>query len=249
MTAKVKAGMQFRAVIADANALWKVVSHQGRQSWLCEVVNEPIVIDGKTYPGEYTGQQKAFLASEILRSVAWETTIGNLIDQGEQWYKNLPLGTTVHYHNGFDAFVRCEVVTGTDQSDNQIKNMLKPIALVGNWSQYDLPSRSYDGKIHLGYHAKQISEHTLFRPNASNCYEFSGFLKKKIDPRTLTPVALGLPSMTAEESKAAELWQIIENIHDLTDSQNFRDEDLKSPETPMKYLQQIAELTKDYRRR
>jgi predicted RNA-binding protein with EMAP domain len=54
----------FRATHADGNPLWLVKAHQGRDTYLCEVVNEPIEVNGKTYDGEWAGTRKAFLGIE-----------------------------------------------------------------------------------------------------------------------------------------------------------------------------------------
>ena len=59
-TKRVKKGMQFRSTLADGNPLWVVKRSLGG-AWLCEVVDEPIEIDGKVWTGDFAGAEKSFL--------------------------------------------------------------------------------------------------------------------------------------------------------------------------------------------
>ena len=43
----------FRSPYADGNPLWLVKSQRGRDTWLCEVQNEPFTHNGKTYASDY----------------------------------------------------------------------------------------------------------------------------------------------------------------------------------------------------
>jgi len=98
------------------------------------------------------------------------------------------LGKTVHYHDGFNQFIRCEVVRAAeDVTDfNNIKKgelCLKETALVGKWRSYDLRSDSI--------HMRGCREGRLMRPNLGNVYEFSKDLQKqKTDPRGMEPCVM-----------------------------------------------------------
>ena len=211
---KITKGMQFRSVIADCNALWETIRPSGKQAWICEVVNEPFECDGKTYPGDHAGQQKAFLTSEIQSIMGFSDFWNSLADKGEKWYNNLTLGSTVHYNNGFNEFTRCEVI----EKDGQ--KMLLPFALVGEWGKHNLPRRDSFGEIYYPYYSEKILKAEPFRPHASIVFEYPEHPRREneIDPRNLPAISFEVPPMTPEEKKnanaekfAAELVKILQN--------------------------------------
>jgi len=228
----VKVGVQFRAVYADGNCLWKVIKALGRGSWLCEIQNEPFEFDGRMLDSDYAGTQKAFLTREIQGSMNWESFMDETGNEMDQWYASLTPGQIVHYDNGFNEFVRCEV---TD--DRQ----LMPIALVGEWKEWDLPRRMIDGSINWGYYAQKVQEREPFQPNASNVYEFrlthnsGGWDNEcKIDPRQLAPITFAVPEHTPEEAAKAKLIRGINDIHNLVSGDGVYD-------NPRAVLKAIAE--------
>jgi hypothetical protein len=203
---KVKTGMQFRSVIADCNALWEVVRSLGGGAWLCQVVNEPYEIDGKTYAGEYAGHQSSFLSREILSSVNLADLFQGYADEHDRFYASLSEGEIVHYHNGFGQWVRCEAVKLTKKQKLHFDELpagsmaLRPIALLGGirergrrstgWFDYEIGRRHPDGTISWGHYPKKIQAGEPFTPNASNLYEASESLRKKGDPRRMKPIDL-----------------------------------------------------------
>jgi len=197
----------FRSTYADSNALWKVISSKGKGIYLCEIVNEPIEIDGRTLDGDYAGVQKAFLREEILRSLNWQNLFENIHDESDKFYSNLSVDDIVHYNNGFSQYVRCKVVV----EDNEKK--LLPVALVGIWREYDLPHRRINGDIQYGYYPKQIMERISMRPNATNIWEFK---REGANPANLLPIDLSVDDMTQEQSEIARKWQIVQRINNLT---------------------------------
>jgi hypothetical protein len=229
-TTAIRPGTEFRAAYADANALWRVIKSVGRGAWLCEIVNEPIEIDGKVYDGDYTGTQKAFLTREIQGSIGMAKLFKGYEDEGDAFYASLFPGQIVHYDNGFNAYVRCEVT-----HDHE----LKPVALVGEWRDFDLPRRMADGSVYLGYYVEHIKEGKTFHPNASNIYEFrmqknsGGWTNEKhIDPRNLAPLSLEVPKLNPAEARKAKLIKGIYAIHEMTSSVD---------DNPNELLKQIAE--------
>ena len=211
----VSIGVTFRSTYADSNALWKVVSSRGRD-WLCEVVNEQFEFEGKTYDGDYAGSQKVFMTNEIERAIKLGNFFDQKMDEHHNFYANLHEGQTIHYHNGFGQWVRCVVV------NQDGKNVLKSVALLGNWHKSDLVRRLPTGSICYGYNAQKIIDGETMTPNASNLWEngcngppFSD------DPTTLAPISLDIPEMTAEQSVNAELWNRVNQLRDiLNDSSN-----------------------------
>lgn len=209
---RVKKGMQFRSTLADGLPLWEVKRSLGG-AWLCEVVDEPYEIDGKVYSDDFAGTQQSFLSREILAANAYESLHKNLMNEHDRFYASLDEGDIVHYNNGFKNFVRCEVVFDADEQ----KNKLKPIALVGEWRDYDLPKRQANGEIYYGYNAQQIIDGSTFEPNVTCIYEAGNFA---FDPRSLPPIDLSVPAMTEEEEQEAVRCQLIGRVQEIISEHN-----------------------------
>ena len=207
----------FRAAYADSCPLWKVLRKLGTNVYLCEVVNEPVEIDGKVYDGDWAGTQKSFMYGEIVRSVGLSDLYDTFASDHDKFYASLKPGQIVHYNNGFDAFVRC-VVVAKDGA-----NVLKPIALVGEWEGYDLPRRMRDGSIYNNFNADRIINGETMTPNSSNIYEGGYKPRNGVDPSTLQPISLAVPPMTPEEAKEAALWSKVDRIHKATEYQHDGD--------------------------
>jgi hypothetical protein len=205
---KIVRGLQFRAVIADCNALWETIRPSGRSAWICEVVNEPWEHEGTMYTSDYAGQQQAFLNSDIQRAINAAAFWKNHVDESENWYNGLTLGSTVHYCDGFDKFVRCEVI------DDDGEKKLLPFALVGEWHKHDLPYRYNNGEICVPYWAEKIQNGVVCKPNASNIFECPQHSKRpnEIDPRNLPEISLEVPPMTPEEEEQARLVKLAAKV-------------------------------------
>jgi hypothetical protein len=206
----------FRSTYADANALWRVIGKKGKDCYLCQIENEPVEIDGTMYSGDYVGVEKVFMRSEIQRSLQWENFFDKAHDDSDKFYKSLRVGQIVHYHDGFGNYVRCEVVED---------KKLKPVALVGNWRDCDLPHRLSTGEIFETYWSEKLKNAELFETNASNIWEFyvnetdpariPANMREFGDPSTMTPINLELPEMIAEEKRIADLWCTVDGIRQL----------------------------------
>ncbi len=195
----VKTGTTFHASYADGNCLWHVIKRLGEGVWLCE-------IDAKE--SDYAGAQKAFLTREIEFSIKQYAAFDGIMDEHDKFYSELQPGQIVHYHNGFDSWVRCEAV----QVDGQMK--LKPVALVGAWHSSDLPSRRRNGSIYQGYYAKKIAEGEPFDPNVTNLWEF-GRLGHQSNPENLTPISLEVREQTEAEKFVSQKWALLDQIGDI----------------------------------
>lgn len=221
---RVKVGMEFRAIIADCNALWKVLRSQGKGAWLCEVVNEPWTHDGKTYDGEHAGTQKAFLSQEILASVGMAAMFQRHDDASKSFKDSLQVGDVVHYRNSGNSFVRCEVAI-----NDKGEKYAKPVALVGDWFKHDLPRRMADGTVYLPYHPKSILEpdaeggkaDKAWFPNASCTVESPEYSdRNRIDPRNLEPIDLSVPEMSEQEAEDARCVRLIAKVREATDQRD-----------------------------
>lgn len=212
---KIEVGTTFRSVHADSNPLWIVTEKRGRGTWIAVVTEESV---------DWAGVERAFTTQEIegsLRMAQYWKKSGN---ESDEFYFNLTPGSTVHYNNGFNSYVRCVVTTDHN---------LMPVGLVGKWSSHDLPRRYPNGDICLGYYAEKIQNKESFKPHASNVWEFNinqsknsqpfGF-SKWIDPRNLEPIWLQVSPMTEEEQFSAAKYKKLDKIREIIKNGQSPDE-------------------------
>jgi hypothetical protein len=222
----------FRYHYADSNPLWKVMKVQGRDSFLCEIQNEPVEIDGEFYESDWVGTQKLFMRREIEGAMRLASMFDDLADEHDKFYKSLRVGQTIHYHDGFNTWVRCVVV----EKDGE--KVLKPVALVGEWRKHDLPSRMHDGSIHYPHHVKQIIEGKTMQPNASNLWENGCKGNERAegccDPTKLVPLSLTVPPMTPEEERVAKVWQRVAMVRAALET------DEKNPEVILAAIRKLV---------
>jgi hypothetical protein len=198
-TTTVSKGTKFRATYADGNPEWVVTAKAGRDAWKCKVTDD----------ADWGGVVKLFSTEEIRRSLAWVNMFEESRSKTKGFYADAALGSTVHYHNSFGAYVRCEVVMGvTTHSKGKPVKCLKPVALVGNWKSFDLPRRNPDGSTYLGYHAGCIEKGSCFEPDAACVWESPTYHRDphhSNDPTKMLALDLSVPNMTPAESGRARL--------------------------------------------
>ena len=149
-------GETVRFQIADGYAVYVVWSERPLQ--LVHVnTGDGYAISGAHMRGLTLADVRALVGQER----AWQ----GIMDEHDAFISGLPLGAIVHYNNGFGQFIRCERVEG------ERGKRLMPIALIGNWSDYDLPRRNVDGSVTLGYNAERIVNRDPFEPNYSSIWE------------------------------------------------------------------------------
>jgi hypothetical protein len=199
---KVKKGMKFLYAYADSQSEWEVIDYLGKGSWLCRIGRDNL---------DYSGIEKAFLDRDILGSLNLSRVFANIIDKSKKFLMEQKPGTVIHYHNGFEQYVRQVVV------EHEGVNKLKPVALVGKWDKRDLPSRKPNGEIHYPYHAKQILDGVLSENlNYSTTYEHPEFNRKNgINPHLSEPINLELPEITGDLLVATKLWKIVEEAQSI----------------------------------
>jgi|APSaa5957512622_1039677.scaffolds.fasta_scaffold39330_1 hypothetical protein len=201
---KVKKGLTFRSVVADANALWEVrnlVSYDERGD------NDPIWQCGCIEAGYET--HDVFRESKILSLANVGEARKEMLSSNDAYYKSLNIGDVVHYHDGFGQFVRCEVV------DEEGSHVLKRIGLVGKWKEYDLPNRTRTGEINIPPRCRMG---TTFKPNYGTIYEcdkFSGNSRVVFDPTKLDLIDLSVPEMTEKQIAVAASWTAVESVRKL----------------------------------
>lgn len=149
----------------------------------------------------------------------------------DEFYASLEPGQAVHYNNGFNEFVRCEVVVKDGE------NVLRPVALVGEWREGDLPRRLPDGTVREGYHAEKIRTGETMTPNATCIWESPDCVGKDRmpDPTEMEPVDLSVPEMDGRERETARLRRKVSQIQEIA-SRGWSDPD------PAAVLERISEL-------
>lgn len=187
---KIGIGTKFNSGYADGMATWEVVRSRGANTWDCEIVAPSL--DG-------LGVQKVFGGEEIERALKRAAHFSRVIDENTAWWSARKVGEIVHYHNGFGQFVRGEIV------DVNGEKKMRPIALVGNYREYDLPIRNRDGSINHRQ-ASTVAKGEPFAPNYGNMYESDPRSTRfSLDPRPLEPIDLTVPEMTPEQAASARL--------------------------------------------
>lgn len=188
-----------RFPIADGCAMYTVVSEK------------PLVLRHIPYGDAYQAMGatiRGFTLADLRRQQKFDKLFDQRGDENEAFYESLCLGQVVHYHHGFNEFVRCEVV------EEGGKRALLPFALVGAWRPHDLPRRMPDGSVHLGYSAKEIRDRKTMRPHSSNVWECPKYFRRPdaLDPKDMAPVDLSVPEMDAEEAERARLWRKVDAL-------------------------------------
>lgn len=174
--------------------------------------------------------------ADIEPLVEYDKRTEAMFEAHEDFYANLPVGTIVHYDNGFAQFVRCVRVAGPKGK------RLQPLALVGNWQDYDLPRREVDGSINDRYHVRMIREGECFEPNYGSIWErydakgrewamricrpptptqtvnFPRY-EAPFDPTVEPPLSLEVPPLDDEAERVAALVRKIGYIYHLCSEQ------------------------------
>lgn len=216
----IKRGTRFRSIIADANVLFEVTGKAGRGVWRAKATADNF---------DYAGEVRAFTEAQILHAVGIEAYFKKAQSDDDRFYAELALGSIVHYHNAFGAYVRCEVVRFEGPNPPGHRELpigchaLKPIALVGEWKAWDLPRRRPDGTIESGYHVTSIAEGHVWRPSATCVYEHPDFADRRAvvhglcrpAPSTLPALDLSLPDPDPAAAERAALEKDILAIREV----------------------------------
>ena len=196
----VKVGDTFRSAYADSNPLWRVMGRAGTGMWRCVTQPETIVVGGKSMVvDDYAGVARGFTTSDIERTKAWAKRFENVMSDHERFISELPIGAVVHYNDSFKRWIRLVRVAGEEHK------RLLPVALLGDWSKWDLPHRLPDGSIDRGYHAERILKGDAMEPNISCIYEGMSATSRARheDPRNMVPVSLDVPDMNDGDVRLA----------------------------------------------
>jgi len=149
----------------------------------------------------------------VRKELRWRRSFEKMGDSNADFYASLKVGQTVHYHNSFNCWVRCEVVRGESvRSKGVEQNVLKPVALVGDWKAWDLPKRMPDGSVHLGYHAESVVNGKVLTPDESMIWESGKMGPRYSDPSGLKPISLEVPAMTKDAEENAALWRKVNRL-------------------------------------
>ena len=152
------------------------------------------------------GRQSKITVAQANEFIRHREAIAGLFESNENWWKNQPIGSVVHYNNGHNAWVRGTIVVANGE------HQMMPTALVGDWLQHDLWTFRPDGSYMLGTYVKRIKNGETFQPNSSNMYEnrFGA-----IDPRNMEPIDYNPPTLTEDQKRLAVLAKIHQQVLDI----------------------------------
>lgn len=207
MTKIIPGKTTFRAIIADSNALWRVVAPRGANTWDC-------VVDAAET--DYAGTKKVFGGEEILRAVQQAKLWDELRTSNRDFWASREVGEVLHYEDFNNRWVRGTVVQGLDRDGKEAKVLL-PKALVGKWARFDLPMWTDAGVYREGgYQVQKIVSGETFQPNESNIWEYKQAMGQRVqgDPRVMDEIDLSAPSPTIEQRAASVLLKQIEAIRE-----------------------------------
>lgn len=195
---------------------------------------------------------RGFRLSDVDAQLRQQDFWNDMRDEHEEYFASLPVGSIVHYDNGFAQYVRCVRVEG------EKGKRLRPIALVGNWSSMDLPRRNADGTVYEPFHVRAIATGDPFEPNYGNVWEtydaerrawsqrgltpegtahlndigMARFREKPyqapFDPTTAPAIDLTLPGPTAEEQALAALVAVLNDVRAVVEQTPQSIEDAKA---------------------
>ena len=201
--------------VADGHAYYVVTKASP-----LEVVHVPFGDGYKALPATIRGLNRA----DVERQLAGDRMWTDMSKKNEDFYDSLEVGRTVHFSRGFGAWVRCEAVRGAnreaDSRTTPARMVLRPVALVGDWREHDLPKRNQSGEVVWGYHVDQIRNRETIRPHESCLWEpgFSPASQRgAADPTGMDPIDVsGPPPMGDEEQEQARLWQLVARVREAT---------------------------------
>lgn len=211
MTKIIPGKTTFYSIIADSNALWRVVSPRGANTWDCEVdAGNP----------DYAGSKRVFGGEQIVAAVNHGKMWDDLRNSNRDFWQTREIGEVLHYEDSNKRWVRGVVVQGLDKDGKEAKVLL-PTALVGNWATYDLPMWTDAGVYREGsYQVRKIAEGATFQPNESCIWEYKQGSGQGVsgDPRGMEEIDLSAPSPTAEQLAASILLKQIEAVRNAVSS-------------------------------
>jgi len=192
----------WRTPVADGYALYLVVKES------------PLTLQHIPYGDGYRAAGatiRGLTLADVEHQRKHDAIFQGMHDEAEAFYASLKPGQTVHYHHGFNEWIRCEVVV------REGRNELLPKALVGEWREYDLPRREPDGSVRWGYQAKKIAEGRTMRPHATSLWENPKCANRDRlkDPAGLAEVDLSVPDMSPGEAERAALWRKVAEVRAL----------------------------------
>lgn len=185
--------------------------------------NNPLTLQHVPYGDGYQaneatirGVNKNTVRTQLKRDRMFEA----IEDTNKIFYNSLKLGQIVHYNSSFGSYYRCEVVWGKPKggfTTNTDQKCLKPVALVGDWREYDLPTRMPDGSVRLGHAAESVRDGMLFTPHESCIWESPRCARRSTDkdPTNMEPICLDVPGLSDEEEKKAALWRVVNRIRSI----------------------------------
>lgn len=214
-------GAMIQFQVADGYAHYRVVK------------NSPLTLEHVPFMDGYQAHEatiRGVTANTVRTALKREKLFSGMTDKNDEFYASLKVGQIVHYNGSFGAWQRCEVVRGKSPQTGREQNVLKPVALVGEWREYDLPKRMPDGSVKLGHAAEGVRDGKTMTPHESCIWESPRCANKDRmiadgwkDPATFEPISLEVPALSAEEEAKAALWRKVARLRALVNDHREQD--------------------------
>jgi hypothetical protein len=194
----VRKGTKFFAAHKDSAPEWEVYEIASDYAE-CHVISP-----------DWKGETRVFTKDEIRASIHRDRVFDRMNLSQDAFWNRQHVGDILHYHNSFGKFVRLEVVLDADG-----KKSGKPIALVGKWSNTDLPRRNPVGEIYYPHSAKSVVSGELHRYPIDSIWE--GCLSDHYrnlhgDPTDMVAIDLSVDDMTPAQQEEARLYRLLNEI-------------------------------------
>lgn len=226
---RVSTGMEFRKVIADANALWRVMGKHDTKTWIVEVQPETIDIpdgsDGMQTIDctDYVGHRDVMTSEQILAAynsaVTWAEIAAEQEAKRRGFLATLNAGDIVHHTESapFEGtpdgkhaaregrWVRYEYLGG---------DQFRPVALVGAWGLYETGMRYASGAETRGHYATKVVAGEPTTVNASSLLENPEAQKRSPRLRSVDPARIAdLPALSLDIPPITEAEQRLARLH------------------------------------
>lgn len=190
-TTTVHVGTRFHSAHADSNPLWEVTAVRGPDAWEAVVVED----------ADYDGAIGLFDTSRIRQSLDRADFFARKAEVNESFWERQEVGTTLHYDQGFQRYVRGVVAEQPDGTKGLRRTAIvdpHSDGSVGSWRKWEWqPSYWDDGTPRFPLTTQKVLAGDMFRPHCTTIYEWrrdNGTLEiGSVDPATFLPLDLTLP--------------------------------------------------------
>jgi hypothetical protein len=167
--------------------------------------------------------ERPFSRSEALQKIGWAEIFAKAVERANSFWTDIAIGSVLHYHSGYGRMIRGIVVL----DDESKTKKMQPLALIGEWSESELPHRSATGEVLEGTAVAGIRQARLIAPDPDTIWEAMTDTKKSYpmfnflddaEPSTFIAVDITLREATPLEIVDAEIEVVLNKVVDTVQS-------------------------------